>query len=85
MLLVKIELQSARTGQIKQLGLLKICNISGRGKGRYDKRADYQVEIMRKGTYEALRTGHVRSFPRLSYNVWRLVFRALKAVLPEEK
>jgi len=32
-----------------------------------------------------VRTGDVKNYPRLSYNVWRLVIRSLRACFPEEK
>lgn len=31
------------------------------------------------------RTGRVENFPRQSYSIWRLVFRALLSAFPEEK
>ena len=33
---------------------------------------------------EATRAGQVKNYPRLSYNVWRLISRALRASFPEE-
>lgn len=32
----------------------------------------------------ACRSGEVHDYPRLSYNVWRLIIRALKKCFPEE-
>lgn len=34
---------------------------------------------------KATRTARVDNYPRLSYNVWRLITRALKACFPEEQ
>jgi len=34
---------------------------------------------------EPLRTGNIKNYPRLSYNVWRLVIRSLLSAFPEEK
>lgn len=56
-------------------------------------RGDYGVAVMRKGREEEsqylvgniVRSGSVKNYPRLSYNVWRLIIRALKAAFPEEK
>jgi hypothetical protein len=91
MLIVKIELHSARTGKVETLGQMVIDNVGGAGKGRYDKLADYRVRVGRKGGTlqgvldKPLREGRVDGYPRLSYNVWRLVLRALRATFPEER
>ncbi len=58
-------------------------------------RGNYHVAVLRR---DALRTttrgnpggavareGRVENFPRKSYNVWRLVSRALRSAFPEEK
>jgi len=58
-------------------------------------KADYEVRVCRRGHYEVAsrafldskgftRTGRVENWPRLSYNVWRLICRCLKAAFPEE-
>ena len=90
MIVVKVELHSARTGEVTTLGQMIIDNISGGGIGRHAKRADYRARVGRKGqelrqvAEKPLREGEVRDYPRLSYNVWRLVLRALRATFPEE-
>lgn len=33
----------------------------------------------------AARAGSVQNYPRLAYNVWRLIARALRSTFPEEK
>lgn len=38
-----------------------------------------------RGRYVASRVGRVENYPRLSYNVWRLIIRGLRACFPEEK
>ena len=91
MLVVKVELHSARTGNVETLGVMLIDNVSGHGQGADDPRADYRVRVGRKGSTlvqaasSPLRTGEVWNYPRLRYNVWRLVSRALRSAFPEEK
>ena len=89
MLVVKIELHSAQTGEIKEIARTIIANVGGT-----DKRGDYVCKVARndretfdnRNTWmEPLRTGEVTNYPRLSYNVWRLVIRALLSAFPEEK
>ena len=93
MIVVRIELHIARTGRVKEIGRMLIANVGGS-----DKRGDYQVRVLRrKDSFRegepcdftqwkspATRTGEVKSYPRLAYNVWRLVARALKSAFPEE-
>lgn len=73
------------------LGRTYIGNIGGT-----DTLGDYAVAVCRKGSIEVpntlwpggpapTRTGLVTGYPRLAYNVWRLVARALLAAFPEEK
>lgn len=44
-----------------------------------------QAGIVRQLVRRATRSGTVKNYPRLSYNVWRLVLRALRSAFPEEK
>lgn len=88
MIVVKIELHSAVTKKVTLLGSMIIDNIGGTR-----ERGDYRVRVASKATCanlslvaaNPLRTGEVKDYPRLAYNVWRLVFRALKSTFPEEK
>jgi hypothetical protein len=81
MLVVKIELHSARTGKVTELGRMQITN-NGIESAHNPKRGEYDVEIMRKGsTTKVQRRGLVRDYPRLSYTVWELVRRSLEAAL----
>lgn len=88
MIVVKVELHSAITGQIKLLGAMIIDNVGGTA-----QRGDYRVRVGKKSHAANLRkimsapqrTGEVRDYPRLSYNVWRLVSRALLSAFPEER
>jgi hypothetical protein len=52
------------------------------------KIGNYAAAVCKKGSVDRskpLRTGFVDEYPRLSYNVWRLIIRALKSAFPEEK
>lgn len=93
MIVVKVELWSARTGEVSELGRMYVAN-DGTSKGN---RGNYSAAVCRRGTTEVpqarairedgpkpTRTGDVLNYPRHSYNVWRLITRALKACFPEE-
>ena len=78
MIIVKVELHSARTGKVTELGR---AHISNTGTGDL-KRADYEVEVFRKGsTTKVQRRGLVMNYPRQAYTVWELVKRGLEAAL----
>ncbi len=92
MIVVKIELWSARTGEHSELGRMYIANT---GDSKDPKRGDYTAFVCRKGSthvpkplnpngLEPSRTAAVKNYPRLSYNVWRLVMRCLRGAFPEE-
>jgi len=88
MLVLKLELHSAITGEVTEIGRTIIANTGGtREKGNYTcKVARKRNEFSNKDTWkEPLRTGDVQNYPRLSYNVWRLVIRALLSAFPEEQ
>lgn len=95
MIKVTIELISAVTNKISELGVMYIAND---GSGGIFK-GNYIVAVCRKGSKQvpkelfkedhpslpnAARTGIVKEYPRLSYNVWRLIARALNSTFPEE-
>lgn len=78
MIIVKVELHSARTGHVTELGRMHISNV---GEGS-ETRGDYYVEVMRRGTTDkAQRLGHVSDYPRKAYSVWELVRRALASTI----
>lgn len=90
MIRVTVELQSAITGETSLLGRMLIWN---KGDSTNRARGNYGVSVCRKGDWEAglgvpatnpTRTGEVLNYPRLSYNIWRLVLRALHSAFPEE-
>lgn len=78
MLVVKVELHSAITGQVSEIGRMVIYND---GTGTKD-RGNYVTNLLRKGTTDKVqRRGFVTNYPRLSYSVWELVKRALTTVV----
>ena len=90
MIVVKIELHSAITKRVTLIGKMIICN---RGDQPDPKRGNYDVYVGNKKHVDIdaciikqpQRMGEVLDYPRLSYNVWRLIIRALKSAFPEEK
>jgi len=93
MIVVRIELHSAITGNVTEIGVMRIGNVGGTC-----ERGDYEVRVQKRAERELIvgadfegwdkpttRTGEVKNYPRLSYNVWRLVLRALRSAFPEEK
>lgn len=88
MIVVKVELHSAITGKVTMLAQAIIHNVGTREQG---KKGDYRVVVAKKGHFDfrqmlkkPLREGSVEDYPRLSYNVWRLVIRGLLSAFPEE-
>ncbi len=82
MIIVKIELHSAISGRITEIGRMRICN-DGNGT---PTRGNYNVEIMRRGTVNKVqKRGSVGNYPRLAYSVWELVRRALHNALDKRE
>lgn len=91
MIVVKIEMWPKGDEEAKrEIGRTYIYNAGGSL-----TRGDYEVRVCRKKrfktTLDNLRSGkgftrkaRVEDYPRLSYNVWRLILRALRAAFPEE-
>lgn len=76
MLVVRIELWSARTGKKTELGAMVISNTGGTAaRGDYEVRVARTFERLRKG--KLWRTGEVKDFPRRSLLAWDLLLRAL--------
>lgn len=76
MIVVKVELHSAVTGEVTEIGRTVIFN---RGTGT-KTHGDYEVNVMRRGTKaEVLRVGRIARHPRLSQPIWALVKKALLA------
>ena len=97
MIVVKVELHSAITGEVTEIGRTYIHN-----KGGTTTRGEYAVNVCKKGSKRkpiemfpdakvpytaprAQRTGEVLDYPRRSHNIWRLISRALRSAFPEEK
>lgn len=78
MIVVRVELHSAVTGQVSELARMNICNVGGTA-----TKGDYQCETLRGRSKKDLdrrtvqRSGSVRNYPRLAIHVWHLVARAL--------
>jgi hypothetical protein len=88
-LVIKIELHSAITGAVTEIGRMNLAN-DGHGTAEL---GHYKAQVLRRGNSEPgweenknkiTRTGAVDNYPRQAYNVWRLVLRALKSAFPEE-
>lgn len=90
MIVVKVELHSAITGQVTLLGSAIISNVGTTPDG---KLGDYDVAVgrktdaadLRKVYQQPLRRGRVLRHPRLAQNVWRLVLKALAQAFPEQR
>lgn len=82
MLLIRVELWSARTGQRKELGCAAIANVGGSIKrGRYHVRLARTFDRLRAG--KVWREAHVDGFPRRSLGAWDLLLRALLATVAD--
>lgn len=76
MIVVRVELWSARTGKISQLGLMKIGNVADRG-----AKADYHGEILRKPSFNQIaREGEVKNHRKHDEVVWCLIGKMLTAM-----
>ena len=90
MIVIKLELHSARTGKVTEIGRAIIANVGGTTKyGDYTckvgrQKADGDEYTNKEVWSKPLREGEVVRYPRLSYNVWRLVIRGLRDAFPEE-
>lgn len=86
MIVIKIELHSAITKKITVLGTAIIHNIGGtRDRGNYLVKVGNKKNLSLDRIFNnPLREGEVNNYPRLSYNIWRLVIRSLLSAFPEE-
>jgi len=100
MIVVKVELHGAMSGRVTELGRMLIGNMGDAtgSRGDYEarvlrRRATHLGKVGEVGDSPFIqwkdapvtRTGEVKNYPRLSYNIWRLVLRALRSSFPEEK
>ncbi len=89
MIVVKVELHSARSGEITELARMNICN-AGMSSGSPSV-CDYTVETLRGRSTEELnkqvkqRAGTVLGHRRLALHVWVLVCKALIAMGYDKK
>jgi len=91
MIVVKIEMwPKGQRERAREIGRTFIYNDGGT-----DELGDYEVRVCRRGRLERTtqqivdgegftRTGRIENYPRLAFNVWRLVLRALRSAFPEE-
>lgn len=83
MIVVRVELWSARTGEQTELARMSICNLGG---GLTDRRADYSgIAYAGRGSaalnrHKGSRHGEVRDWPRLDKHVWNLVAAMLSTM-----
>ena len=93
MIVVKIEMwPKGDESKAREIGRTYIYNSGGSV-----RRGNYEARVCRKAkkfVHEPrkvisgegfARTGSVSDYPRVSSNVWRLVIRALRSCVPEEK
>jgi len=78
MLVVKVELWPGGCEErSREIGRMLIDNTTYE---RDARRGDYRIRLMRKGARTVQRSAKVLNYPRLSYPVWKLVRRALRAL-----
>jgi hypothetical protein len=76
MLIIKIELHSAVTGQITTIAIGTIVN-TGTGNPTL---GNYRIEL-RDAASRVWKTGHIEGFPRKRLIAWDLLYRALKKLV----
>jgi hypothetical protein len=76
MLIVKIELHSAVSGEIKTVATGKIVN-TGTGS---PTQGNYRIEL-RDAAGRLWKTGHIEGFPRKRLLAWDLLYRVLKKLI----
>lgn len=90
MIIITVELHSAKTKDITLLGKTIIHNVETTPDG---KLADYEVCVGHKNAdgdlgkvfWNPLRRGVVKAHPRLTANIWTLVLKGLASAFPEVK
>lgn len=80
MLVIKIELHSARTKQVTLLGSGTISNVGGTA-----HEADYEALLFKSAVYAKTmgvwRKGSVKRFPRKRLGPWDLLYQALRSAV----
>lgn len=78
MIVVKVELHSALTGKVTEIGRMTISNV---GLSKDKKLGDYAVKLMRRGsTTTVQKVGQVLQHRRLAESIWSLVSKSLQSV-----
>ncbi len=91
MIVVKVELHSATTKEVSEIGRMYIANVGGTM-----TQGEYDVAVCRKNFPavpqpinpdgpRATRSGHVSDYARLNLSVWKLVTRSLLSCFSEER
>lgn len=80
MLIVRIELHSAVTGQITTIATGKIVNVGTGSPAQGNYRIELQDAAGRKW-----KIGHIESFPRKRLLAWDLLYRALDKLVGDRK
>lgn len=75
MIVIKVELHSARTGKISEIGRMTISND---GTGKHPQSGNYNIRLMRRSTTSTIQKEcRVEGYSRLSSPIWSLVYKAL--------
>ncbi len=75
MIVVKIELHSARTHEVTEIGRMHIMNTGYSDRPEW---GNYVARLFRRGSRKVLREASVNDHARLSATVWKLVAKAIK-------
>ena len=81
MIVVKVELHSAITGEITQIARMHIANVGGdRDYGNYSCATFRGRDAAELARFTKQREGRVANHPRLREHVWNLVAHALRGM-----
>lgn len=79
MIVVRIELHSATSGKITEIGRMHISNDGTLS--NTSSKGNYKIDLLRRGSkVRILKRGSVLNHLRKSKSIWALVSKALKAV-----
>lgn len=80
MIIVKVELHSAVTGDVTELARMRIHN-DGTGTGRHGNYFGVSFRGRSKESLDkhtTMKTAEIKNWPRLDFHVWNLVSKMLK-------
>ncbi len=77
MIVVKVELHSAVTGKVTELGVMHISNDGSLGN---TSKGNYDVTVFRKNSDTINCKGRVENHARHSLSIWSLLRKALQSV-----